>query len=141
MGQKTIWARRWGLPFTFEEVSRARKECPAHCADQQTTKRGLNRLSAAYGQLLVTESDKGTHFIGHALQGWVQQLGVKWMWPWTFRHMDRQWLTLLAPWGKGLEAGLLCIPIITVNWPPQQSRLFASVVFVSWMHPLAAAAA
>ena len=32
-GQKTMWACRWGLLLTFEEVSRARKECPARCAD------------------------------------------------------------------------------------------------------------
>ena len=49
MGQRTMWACLWGLPFTFEEVSQAQKECPACCADKQTTKRGLERLSAAYG--------------------------------------------------------------------------------------------
>ncbi|XP_057354456.1 uncharacterized protein LOC130682963 [Manis pentadactyla] len=50
MGQKTNWALacRWGLQLTFEEVSQAWKECPAHCADQQTTKRGLECLFAAY---------------------------------------------------------------------------------------------
>ena len=116
--QKTMWAHWCGLSFTFKEVSQAGKECPARCADQQTTKRGLEHLSAAYGQSRVTESDQSTRFIGHVLQGWVQQLGVKWMWPWTFQHMDQRWLALLAPWGKGLEAGLLCIPVITANWPP-----------------------
>ena len=91
-----MWACWWGLSFTFEEVSQARKECPVHCADQQTTKRGLECLSAAYGRLPVTESDRGTHFIGHVLKGWVQQLGVKWTWPWTFQHMDQRGLVLLA---------------------------------------------
>ena len=51
---------------------------PAHCADQQTTKRGLKHLSTAYGWLQVIESNQGTHFSGHALQEWVQQLGIKW---------------------------------------------------------------
>ena len=51
---------------------------PACHADQQTTKTGLECLFAAYGQLQVIESDQGTHFTGHVLQGWVQQLGIKW---------------------------------------------------------------
>ena len=51
---------------------------PAHRADQQTTKRGLECLSAAYGWPQVIESDQGTHFTGHGLQQWVQQLGIKW---------------------------------------------------------------
>ena len=51
---------------------------PVCCADQQTTKRGLEHLFAAYGQSQVMESNQGTHFTGHALQGWVQQLGIKW---------------------------------------------------------------
>ena len=50
----------------------------AHSADQQTTKRGLEHLFAAYGQLQVTESDQGTHFTGHVLEEWVQHLGIKW---------------------------------------------------------------
>ena len=43
MGQKTMWAVacQWGLPLTFEEISQAQKEVPAHCTDQQTTKRVL----------------------------------------------------------------------------------------------------
>ena len=40
---------------------------PAHCEDQQTTKRGLEHLFAAYGQSQVMESNQGTHFTGHAL--------------------------------------------------------------------------
>ena len=51
---------------------------PAHHTDQQMNKRGLEHLFAAYGQPQVIESDQGTHFTGHALQGWVQQLGIKW---------------------------------------------------------------
>ena len=51
---------------------------PALCADQQTAKRGLECLFAAYGQPQVIESDQGTHFTGHALQQWVQQLRIKW---------------------------------------------------------------
>ena len=35
---------------------------------------------------------------------------IEWTWPWTFRHLDQRWLALLAPWGQGLEVGLLCIP-------------------------------
>ena len=105
----------WGLPLTFEEVSQALKECPACCADQQTAKRGLERLSAAYGWPQLIKSNQVTHFIGHVLQGWVQQLKIKWTWQWTFRHMDQRWLTLLAPWGKGLEAGLLCISGVTAK--------------------------
>ena len=46
-----------GLLFAF----------PAHHADQQTTRRGLGHLSAAYGQPQVIESDQGTHLTGHAL--------------------------------------------------------------------------
>ena len=42
---------------------------------------------------------------------------IEWTWPWSFRHMEQQWLALLAPWGQGLEAGLLCIPGITAEWP------------------------
>ena len=41
---------------------------PAHHADQQTPKRGLERLSAAYDWLQVIERDQGTHFTEHALQ-------------------------------------------------------------------------
>ena len=37
---------------------------PACCADQQTTKRGLEHLFAAMA--------------GHALEEWVQQLGIEW---------------------------------------------------------------
>ena len=44
---------------------------------------------------------------------------VQWTWPLTFRHMDQQWLALLAPWGQGLEAGLQCIPGVTAEWPPK----------------------
>ena len=33
--------------------------------------------------------------------------------------MVQQWLALLALWGKGLEADLLCIPGITAEWPPK----------------------
>ena len=51
---------------------------PAYCADLQMTKRSLEHLIAAYGQPHVTESDQGTHFTGHALQEWVQQLGITW---------------------------------------------------------------
>ena len=78
-GQKTMWAvaSRWGLPLTFEEVSQAQKEYPAHCAHQQTTKGGTENLFAAYSQSPVIENDQGTHFTGHVLQGWKQQLGVK----------------------------------------------------------------
>ena len=50
----------------------------AHCADQQTTKRGLEHLFAAYGWLQVIDSNQGTHLTGHALQEWVQHLGIKW---------------------------------------------------------------
>ena len=50
----------------------------ACCADQQTTKRGLEHLFVAYGRPQVIESDQGTHFTGHALQEWVQQLGIMW---------------------------------------------------------------
>ena len=42
------------------------------------TKRGLEHLFAAYGRPQVIESDQGTHFTGHTLQEWVQQLGIKW---------------------------------------------------------------
>ena len=51
---------------------------PAHCVDQQMTRRGLEHLFAAYGQPQVIESDQGTHFTGHTLQEWVRQLGIKW---------------------------------------------------------------
>ena len=51
---------------------------PAHRADQQTIKRSQEYLFAAYGWLQVTKSDQGTHFTGHMLQKWVQQLGIKW---------------------------------------------------------------
>ena len=116
-GQKTMWvvAHWWSLPLTFEEVSQSQKECPVYCADQQTTKRGLEHLFTAYGQPQVIKSNQSTYFIGHALQGWVQQLGIKWAWPWTFQHMDWLWLALLAPWGKDLETGFLCIPIISAK--------------------------
>ena len=43
------------------------------CADQQTTKRGLEHLFAAYVWPQVIVSDQGTHFTGHVLQEWVQQ--------------------------------------------------------------------
>ncbi|XP_057345387.1 uncharacterized protein LOC118919346 isoform X6 [Manis pentadactyla] len=33
--------------------------------------------------------------------------------------MDKRWLALLAPWGKGLEAGLVCVPGVTAEWPPK----------------------
>ena len=127
---------QWGLPLTFEEVSRAWQECvmcskrdlhqvpqqhgtivkepillirwqidyigplpvsewyqyamicvdtdtrflvafPTHCAVQQTTKRGLENLFTTYGWPQVNESDQGTHFAGHILQEWVQQLGIQ----------------------------------------------------------------
>ena len=115
-----MWAVacRWGLPLTFEEVSQAWKECPEHCADQQTPIRVLEHLFVVYGRSLLIEISQGSHFIAHTLQGWVQQLGIKWTWPWTFQLMDQRWQALLAPWGKGLEAGLLRIPGITANWPP-----------------------
>ena len=51
---------------------------PTRCADQQVTRRGLEHLFAGYGRPQVIESDQGTHFTGHALQEWVQQLGIKW---------------------------------------------------------------
>ena len=53
---------------------------PTCCAEQQMTKRGLEGLSAANGRSQVIESDQGTHFTGHTLQEWVQQLGmgIKW---------------------------------------------------------------
>ena len=51
---------------------------PTHCADQQVTKRGLERLFAAYGRPQVIESDQGTHFTGQTLQEWIRQLGIKW---------------------------------------------------------------
>lgn len=35
----------------------------------------------------------------------------------AFRRMDQQWLALLALWGKGLEAVLMC-PGKTAKWPP-----------------------
>ncbi|XP_073075052.1 uncharacterized protein [Manis javanica] len=52
---------------------------------------------------------------------------IEWTWPWTFRHMYQRWLALLAPWGQGLEAGLLCIPGITAEWPPK-----VTVVYPEW---------
>ena len=33
--------------------------------------------------------------------------------------MEQQWLALLAPWGQGPEAGFLCIPGVTAEWPPK----------------------
>ena len=51
---------------------------PAHHADQQTTKRGPEHLFVAYGGTQVSESAQGTCFTGHMLQGWMQQLGIKW---------------------------------------------------------------
>ena len=51
---------------------------PALCEDQQTTKRGLECLFAAYGWPQVIKSNQGTNLTGDALQEWVQQLGIKW---------------------------------------------------------------
>lgn len=50
---------------------------PVHHAVEQTTKRGLKHVLAAYGRLWVTETDKGTHFMEHELQEWAQQLGIR----------------------------------------------------------------
>ena len=30
----------------------------------------------------------------------------------------------LAPWGKGLEAGLVCIPGVTAEWPPKVTVVY-----------------
>ena len=49
---------------------------------------------------------------------------VEWTCSWTFRHMDQRWLALLAPWGKGVDAGLLCILGITVEWPPKLTIVY-----------------
>ena len=38
--------------------------------------------------------------------------------------MDQRWLALLAPWGKDLEAGLLCIPGVTAQWPPKVMTVY-----------------
>ena len=46
-GQKTMWAvaRQWGLPLTFEEVSRARQECVV------CSKRDLHRVPQQHGTI------------------------------------------------------------------------------------------
>ena len=51
---------------------------PSKQASQKTTIRGLEHLCATYGVLTDIDSDQSTHFTGHQIQAWADQMDIHW---------------------------------------------------------------